>query len=546
MSRSGDECVVALCDQWFLNYGEPNWKAQAQSALEGINTYHDEVRKNFVSCLKWLHEYACSRTYGLGTKLPWDEKWLIESLSDSTIYMAYYTIAHFLQGNSFRANGHLLLNSAKMSKSEGNFLTLSEAIDKFSADGMRLCLADAGDSIEDANFVETMADAGILRLYTLIEWVKEIMANKSTLRSGALNGFNDLVFQSEINLKIRQTDENYKKMLFKEALKTGFFEMQTIRDKYRELSLDGMHKDLITQFIEVQALLISPICPHVAEHVWQLLGNTTSILKAKWPISSSIDEILIKKSEYLMETAHSFRVHLKTYLQGIKTKTNPNPPPVPKPNVINIWVAKTYPQWQSIVLTTLKRNFDKNGALPDNKTLSTEFAKIAELKKYMKRVMPFVQATRERVEETGVEDVIIKYTDDKDATEKMKECCPGAPFVLFSKKSGVNIEFVNPISQNGLFSKRITISDGDDYAKVVQRLVKDEKIIKKPESVELWRYEDPILGDCKLPHFNEPTKDKIKIPVSSTFKIDVDKKKVFIVSNGITVEIGTQVTYLVV
>ena len=37
---------------------------------------------------------------------------------------------------------------------------------------MRLALADAGDTIEDANFVEKMADAGILRLYTFLEWVK--------------------------------------------------------------------------------------------------------------------------------------------------------------------------------------------------------------------------------------------------------------------------------------------------------------------------------------------------------------------------------------
>ena len=43
-----------------------------------------------------------------------------------------------------RANGHLLLNSEKMSKSTGNFLTLREAIDRYSADGMRLALADAG------------------------------------------------------------------------------------------------------------------------------------------------------------------------------------------------------------------------------------------------------------------------------------------------------------------------------------------------------------------------------------------------------------------
>ena len=37
----------------------------------------------------------------LGTKIPWDEKYLVESLSDSTIYMAFYTVAHLLQGGQF-------------------------------------------------------------------------------------------------------------------------------------------------------------------------------------------------------------------------------------------------------------------------------------------------------------------------------------------------------------------------------------------------------------------------------------------------------------
>ena len=82
-----------------------------------------------------------------------------------------------------------------MSKSDGNFLTLKEAVDKFSADGMRLCLADGGDSIEDANFVESMANAGILRLYTFIEWVKELLKTKDTYRKGEPTSFNDKVFQ---------------------------------------------------------------------------------------------------------------------------------------------------------------------------------------------------------------------------------------------------------------------------------------------------------------------------------------------------------------
>ncbi len=60
--------------------------------------------------------------------------------------------------------------------------------------GMRLALADAGDTVEDANFVEAMADAGILRLFTWVEWVKEMIANQNNLRTGPADTFNDRVF----------------------------------------------------------------------------------------------------------------------------------------------------------------------------------------------------------------------------------------------------------------------------------------------------------------------------------------------------------------
>lgn len=59
---------------------------------------------------------------------------------------------------------------------------------------MRMALADAGDTVEDANFVEAMADAGILRLYTWVEWVKEMIANQNNLRTGPADTFNDRVF----------------------------------------------------------------------------------------------------------------------------------------------------------------------------------------------------------------------------------------------------------------------------------------------------------------------------------------------------------------
>lgn len=78
-------------------------------------------------------------------------------------------------------------------------------------------------------------------------------------------------------------------------LRSCFFELQTARDKYRELcGAAGMHVDLVFEYIRRQALLLSPICPHVAEHIWTLLGNETSILNAKWPTVGEINEINIK------------------------------------------------------------------------------------------------------------------------------------------------------------------------------------------------------------------------------------------------------------
>ncbi|KAI5302366.1 hypothetical protein KEM56_000752 [Ascosphaera pollenicola] len=96
VSRSGDDCVVAFLGQWFINYGENDaeWqKATLDYVKNGLNTYTPETQNGFEKNLDWLNRWACARTYGLGSKLPWDPQFLVESLSDSTVYMAYYTVS---------------------------------------------------------------------------------------------------------------------------------------------------------------------------------------------------------------------------------------------------------------------------------------------------------------------------------------------------------------------------------------------------------------------------------------------------------------------
>ena len=95
--RCGTKCVIMLVrDQWFLEYSDPEWKARVLKCLAGMRIIPPEFRVEFENKIDWLKDKACARRKGLGTHLPWDKEWLIESLGDSTIYMAYYILAKYV------------------------------------------------------------------------------------------------------------------------------------------------------------------------------------------------------------------------------------------------------------------------------------------------------------------------------------------------------------------------------------------------------------------------------------------------------------------
>lgn len=108
ISRFGNRAVVKIIhDQWFIDYGNPEWKAKAFECLEQMKIIPETRRTQFKAVFDWLDKKACARKIGLGTPLPWDPEWVIESLSDSTIYMAYYTISRAI--NKYGIKGEQLI-----------------------------------------------------------------------------------------------------------------------------------------------------------------------------------------------------------------------------------------------------------------------------------------------------------------------------------------------------------------------------------------------------------------------------------------------------
>ncbi len=95
--RCGYKAVVKVIeDQWFIDYGNPAWKEQVRSYMPKMKLYPEKMRAAYNATVEWLEMKPVERAQGLGTKFPLNPSHIIEPLSDSTIYMAFYTFVHVL------------------------------------------------------------------------------------------------------------------------------------------------------------------------------------------------------------------------------------------------------------------------------------------------------------------------------------------------------------------------------------------------------------------------------------------------------------------
>eukprot|EP01091_Cochliopodium_minus_P016972 TRINITY_DN6527_c0_g1_i2.p1 TRINITY_DN6527_c0_g1~~TRINITY_DN6527_c0_g1_i2.p1 ORF type:complete len:1070 (-),score=405.94 TRINITY_DN6527_c0_g1_i2:34-3243(-) len=500
MSRSGDVCVVALADQWYITYGEENWRKQVEGHLKNVKTFNPKVKTLFEVTLSWLNSWACSRSFGLGTKLPWDPQFLIESLSDSTIYMSYYTIAHllhsdiegskpstygikseqmtpevfdyiFLSGGEgpkpntqipaealehmrrefeywypvdlrvsgkdliqnhltfflynhsaifpekhwpqgIRANGHVLLNDKKMSKSTGNFLTLSQAVTQFTADGTRFTLAEAGDDITDANFKTDTANKRVSDLYHEIKWIEETLQQieKGEFRGGELDHWFDKVFDAEIDRAIEKTIKHYENTDYCFAVNASWHGLSKSRDEYRKALGNKMNKNLILRYIETIALINSPIIPHFSERTWELLGKKGLIVEQLFPTPKKYDKILVKSKIHLFEFVSELRASQNKTGKGKKK--------------LRVIVATAYPDYLSRSMEIIRSHYDLEGKklTSDKKDILNAIYEDEIVKPHKKDLVKFIPSVLQKLGEgSGQNEILCKITFDELALFKENE-----------------------------------------------------------------------------------------------------------------------------
>ena len=192
--RCGAECVVkVLNNQWFLNYGDEEWKELARNCFDEMNILPNNIRTEFKEVIDWLHERACARQQGLGTKLPWDKDWIVESLSDSVIYMAYYTISRFVNDGTVTPENltkeffdYILLDKGDIALATQTSKLTEDVIEMMKKEFQYFYPVDSRHSGRD--LVQNHLSFFVLNHVAIFDkklWPQEIVVNGSVMMDGA-------------------------------------------------------------------------------------------------------------------------------------------------------------------------------------------------------------------------------------------------------------------------------------------------------------------------------------------------------------------------
>jgi leucyl-tRNA synthetase len=104
--RCGKQVMIKkIPDQWFIKYSDEKLTEQSKNHAEDMNIYPQEYKDELPGILDWFDDRACIRKGSwLGTEFPFKKDWIIEPISDSTLYPAYYVISKYVNEKKLKIN----------------------------------------------------------------------------------------------------------------------------------------------------------------------------------------------------------------------------------------------------------------------------------------------------------------------------------------------------------------------------------------------------------------------------------------------------------
>ena len=310
--RCGTECVVKILNnQWFLNYSDTDWKEKASKCFHQMSILPQEIQTEFDYVLGWLHERACARQHGLGTKLPWDKDWIVESLSDSVIYMAYYILAKFVNAGEITAEklGRKFFDYVLLGKGSAADCNMSEhTVEEIRREFSYFYPVDSRHSGRD--LVPNHLSFFVLNhvaIFPESNWPRQIVVNGSVLMDGKK------MSKSMGNIiPLRQAIQEYGAdpirlaiIVSAELLQDADFNLESVR---------GIKNKLEALMDECSKLKPGTSDILQAEDKW-ILSKTQSLIEA---VSGSIEKMRLR--EGLHDILFSFEANLSWYLKRAKAK----------------------------------------------------------------------------------------------------------------------------------------------------------------------------------------------------------------------------------
>ncbi|MCC3358020.1 leucine--tRNA ligase [Bacillus sp. REN16] len=192
----------------------------------------------------------------------------------------------------------------KMSKSKGNVVNPDDIIDSHGADTLRLYEMFMGPL--DASIAWSTNGLDGSRRFLDRIW-RLLVDDNGKISPKVKADSNDTSLERVYHQTVKKVTEDYEALHFNTAISQL---MVFINDAYKA-------SELPKPFIEGFVKLLSPVVPHLAEELWEKLGNTGSIAYESWP---AFDEAKLVESEIEIVIQVNGKVKAKLHVPADASK----------------------------------------------------------------------------------------------------------------------------------------------------------------------------------------------------------------------------------